>query len=342
MHDRVRIYIAACFYYSRLVKLIRWWTQRLRPRLIILSYHHAAGGDLRSHLLYLQRHYRILHLETALEELYMPHKKGLQRKDRRTPLALTFDDGYYDNYTDAFPLACELQIPITIFLIPGLMESGNPLNHFLWATQLTRLARVNRVMLEGRTYHLGRRQERKALAQTIDTRFSHATSSTEREEILASLYEILAVPSSVVLKEEPAPLLTWTQVREMQESGWVSFGAHTMHHPDLGNLAAPAEVQREVGECRTVLEQQLGRPVRIFAYPFGNFGDHGLRAVKQAGYDWAVTSIPDVNTPQSDPHLLRRRIMSVDRHWLVVAAETAGVWQFFSRLVDFQKAGRKL
>ncbi len=329
MHSRVRKYISACFYYSGLVNLCRWWTQGSRHRLIILYYHQATGGDLRSHVLYLRRYYRILHLETALEELYMLHKKGVQRKDRRTLLALTFDDGYYDNYTHVFPLACELKIPITIFLIPEHMESGNS---FWWTSRLIRLAQVDKVTLEGCTYHLDQQEERKALAQVIDARFSNDTSSTEREEFLASLYKLLAVPSSVVLKGEPAPLLTWTQVREMQESGWVSFGAHTMYHPDLGNLVDPAEVQREVGECRTVLEHQLGRPVRIFAYPFGHIGDHGLRAVKQAGYDWAVTTMPGVNTCQSDPHLLRRRSMDVNKHWLVVAAETAGVWSFFTRL----------
>jgi peptidoglycan/xylan/chitin deacetylase (PgdA/CDA1 family) len=323
------MYISACFYYSGVLNLIRWWTRHSGRRLIILYYHQAAGGNLRSHLLYLRRHYRILHLETALEELYTPHKKGEQRKDRRTPLALTFDDGYYDNYTHAFPLACELKIPVTIFLIPGHMESGNS---FWWATRLIRFAGVDRVPLEGRTYHLEQQEERKALAQTIDTRFIGAASSSEREEFLASLREILAVPSSAALKKEPAPLLTWTQVREMQKSGWVSFGAHTIHHPDLGNLTNPAEVQREVGECRTTLEQQLRRPAHIFAYPFGHIGDKGLEAVKQAGYDWAVTTISGVNTRRSDPYLLRRRGMSVDKHWLVVAAETAGIWGFFSRL----------
>src|SRR5438874_3785266 len=112
MRNRARIYISAFFYYSGLIKLIRSWVQRSRQRLILLYYHQAAGGDLRGHLLYLRRHYRILHLETALEELYMPRKKGVQREDRRPLLALTFDDGYYDNYTHAFQLACELQIPI--------------------------------------------------------------------------------------------------------------------------------------------------------------------------------------------------------------------------------------
>src|SRR5260370_2732750 len=123
MRMRVLIFIAACFYYSVLVKLARWWTQCLGHRLIILNYHSASEGDLRSHLLYLRRHYRILHLEPALEELYTLSKVERKRYDRRTALVLTFDDGYHDNYTHGFALARELQVPITIFLIPVSIES---------------------------------------------------------------------------------------------------------------------------------------------------------------------------------------------------------------------------
>src|SRR5579859_7640613 len=117
-----------CCYYGGLVHLARWWMQRSGRRLIILNYHRATGGDLRSHLLYLRRHYRMLHLEEALEELYTT-KKTKQVHDRRTLLVLTFDDGYRDNYTHAFALARELQIPITIFIIPGYIESGD---YFWW------------------------------------------------------------------------------------------------------------------------------------------------------------------------------------------------------------------
>src|SRR5881394_1954812 len=122
MRKQIGVFVAACFYYSGLVKLARWWTQRSGPRLIILNYHRATGGDLRSHLLYLRRHYRMLHLEEALEELYSSKEKR-QVRDLRTPLVLTFDDGYRDNYTHAFALARELQVPITIFLVPGYVES---------------------------------------------------------------------------------------------------------------------------------------------------------------------------------------------------------------------------
>src|SRR5881275_2107020 len=129
MRKRLGIVAAACFYYSGLVKLARWWGQRSGRRLIILTYHRASGGDLRNHLLYLRRHYRMLHLEEALEELYTPLQEGTKPRDRRTPLVLTFDDGYRDNYTHAFALARELQVPITVFLILGYVESGD---YFWW------------------------------------------------------------------------------------------------------------------------------------------------------------------------------------------------------------------
>jgi len=184
---------------------------------------------------------------------------------------------------------------------------------------------------------LNQQEERKALAQIIDERVSSVVSKVDREQLLISICELLAVPSSAIPREEPAPLLTWAQIREMEESGWVSFGAHTLHHADLQRLTNPVEVLHEVGECRTMLEQQLRHPADIFAYPYGNVGDYGLRAVEQAGYKWAVTTLPGCNTYQSNPYLLHRRNANATRHVLMVAAEVAGVWGFFTYLKRLAK-----
>src|SRR5713226_2332199 len=109
--ENLRVLVAACLHYSGLVKLALWWMRRSGQRLIILNYHRATGGDLRRQLLYLCRHYHVMHLEDALEEFYTSHKEKKQRRDRRLPLVLTFDDGYQDNYTHGFALARELQAP---------------------------------------------------------------------------------------------------------------------------------------------------------------------------------------------------------------------------------------
>jgi len=332
MRKQLGILLAACFYYSGLVKLGRWWRRHSGQRLIILTYHQASGGELRSHLLYLRRHYRMLHLEEALKELYTPPQDGKYRRDQRTLLVLTFDDGYHDNYTHAFALARELQVPFTIFLIPGYTESGEP---FWWREgELVRNAQVDEVTIEGRTYRLRQSNERHLLAQAIYTHVRHSRSVAERETFLETVRQALAVPSSAFSEEAIRPL-TWEQVCEMEKSGWVSFGAHTMHHPILANLSDPAEVYREVAECRALLEQRLGHPVRTFAYPVGkpeHIGEVALRSVRDTGYDWAATTIYGANTSQSDPHQLRRLAGEVSRHWLVMAAETSGVWHFFSPL----------
>src|SRR6266566_6529007 len=175
MRRQLGIIVAASFYYSGLVKLARWHTERSWPCLVILNYHRASGGDLR-------RHYRLLHLEAALEELYTPHKQKKGDLDRRTPLVLTFDDGYHDNYTHAFALARQLQVPFTIFLIPGYIESGEPL---WWREgELIRNAQVDEVTIEGRTYRLRQPNERNLLAQTIYTHVRHSRSVAEREAFL--------------------------------------------------------------------------------------------------------------------------------------------------------------
>ena len=336
MLRRMEILIAAGFYYSGLVHLVRWWRQRSQQSLVILCYHQAAGGNLRQHLLHLRRHYRLLHLEAALEELYTSHKRESPRRDRRTPLVLTFDDGYRDTYTHALALARELRVPITTFLIPGYIENGS---RFWWqeGDHLVRRAQASEATIEGRTYHLDKLAERKALAQAIDTHVRYVTSVARREEFLVSVCRALVAPSIVIAeKEEQATLpLTWAEVQEMEESGWVSFGAHTMHHPVLAYLTDPAEVQYEVSACRVVLERRLGHPVRTFAYPVGqpeHIGEHGLPAAREAGYGWAVTTIDGFNTPQTDPYLLRRVVVDVDQHWLSVAAKASGVWRFFRRL----------
>lgn len=82
-------------------------------------------------------------------------------------------------------------------------------------------------------------------------------------------------------------------------------------------------------------EQQSGHPVRTFAYPVGNL-EHickkGLQAEKEVGYRWALTTIEEVNNPQTDPYFLRRLSGDLTQHWLVMASELVGLLGVVSRL----------
>jgi peptidoglycan/xylan/chitin deacetylase (PgdA/CDA1 family) len=320
--------LAASLYFGGVVPLARWRGRLAGPHLLILTYHRSSDGPFRRQLRYLNRHYRILRLEQALQELYRGSSDAAVGRDRRTAVALTFDDGYLDSYLYAAAQAAELQIPITVFLVPGYLETGD---NFWWyeTGRLARVARVEQATIEGRPYQLRRPRQRRALARALYDGARLARSVAEREDFLAQARDTLQVPVDGAQDDPDGRPLTWAQVREMQETGWTRFGAHTLNHPVLGYLVDPAEVEHEVGECRRVLQRRLGDPIRCFAYPLGraeHIGAHGVGAVRKAGYDWAVTTLRGVNTPETDPHLLHRIGVGGEQDWLVLAAELAGVW----------------
>ncbi|GCF08206.1 polysaccharide deacetylase family protein [Dictyobacter arantiisoli] len=339
MRRRLLIYLAGCFYYSGLVALARWWTRHAGKRVIIVNYHTATGGAFLQHLLYLRKHYRIMPVEAALAELYsgsvmLSMCQG--KKDRRTPLVVTLDDGYTDNFSYGMQLAHDYCVPLSIYLIPGYINSGQ---RFWWfeGKYMARHTAVPEVLLEKQTFQLQHEDGRVAMAQFIDERTRHATSVAERETFLTTARELLKLSSSSTQSEQDREHLpiNWDQARAMEQSGWISFGAHTMHHPILSYLSDASEIKREVTECRQVLEQKLGHPIRSFAYPVGqeqHIGTAVVQAVQEAGYDWALTTTYGFNTPATDPYRLKRIEADVDQHWLIVAVASAGLWGFIAHM----------
>jgi peptidoglycan/xylan/chitin deacetylase (PgdA/CDA1 family) len=278
----------------------------------------------------LQHHYRLLHLEDALEELFSPSSHKVQ--DRRTPLVITFDDGYHDNYTHCFALACELQIPITIFLVPNYIETGD---RFWWleSDYLVTHAKVREVTIEGQEHHLNTSEEREVLTRAIDARVRFASSVHEREAYLKEVRELLRVPYAVTLEEKKKLPMSWVEIGAMKGCEWISFGGHTMHHPILTHLTDPDEVEYEVCKSRIELECHLESPVRSFAYPVGKFEEQTVRSVQKAGYTWAVTTIKGWNTPQSNPYLLHRLSVDPWQHWLLIAVQVSDMRSFFTNLL---------
>jgi peptidoglycan/xylan/chitin deacetylase (PgdA/CDA1 family) len=76
---------------------------------------------------------------------------------------------------------------------------------------------------------------------------------------------------------------------ELDRSGLVEIGAHTVTHADL-TLVAPARLQWELVASRRALEGWLGHPVTSFCYPSGQYHAGVVAATRAAGYAVAVTT----------------------------------------------------
>lgn len=253
MFRRKRLVIAACVGVFSVSAVVLVRQQYVLP---IAMYHSVkpevpAGNRLtvsvaafERQMAFLKRHrYKVVPLDTVAA-----YVSGTARIRGRV-LAITFDDGYEDNYTYAFPILKKYGIPATVFVV--VQDIGKP----------------------------GR--------------------------------------------------LSWDQILEMQQSGLVSFGSHTLTHPYLAAVSSPRARTREICDSKRMLEERLGVAINAFSYPMGNF-DAGVRqTVRDAGYRIAVATNPGPSCPNTDVLALKRlRISENARNMFVFWFETTGYYNF--------------
>ena len=123
--------------------------------------------------------------------------------------------------------------------------------------------------------------------------------------------------------------MNWDQIKEMQDSGLILFGSHSMSHPFLDCIASPPVLIKEISGSKQMLEASLGRPVLTFAYPSGRMNKLVRRKVIDAGYKIAVTTNPGRSFAGDDVFAVKRlRISENSRNLFIFWFETTGYYNF--------------
>lgn len=196
-------------------------------------------------------HYNVISLE-ALADLIKQKKKIPPRT-----LAITFDDGFKDNYIYAFPVLKKYNLPAAVFLIVNEIE---------------------------RPYRLN-----------------------------------------------------WDEIREMQDSGLITFGSHCLGPEPLVNIKAGENLKKEIFDSKKILEERLAKEVNAFSYPEGRFNNQIRQLVIGAGYKLAVATSPGKKFSHNDIFALKRVRISPSADNLVVFwVKSSGFYTFIQERRDDQ------
>ena len=141
----------------------------------------------------------------------------------------------------------------------------------------------------------------KPIILTFDDGYQDAFDSAF---LLLQKYQLAGMFYLIVNKIGTPGYLSWEEISEMQKAG-MSFGSHTLTHPDLRKLSA-ASLEKEIQESKTILEQKLGQQITDFCYPSGKYDDAVLQELKKANYQTAVTTNSGISHLKDDPFLLKR------------------------------------
>lgn len=104
-------------------------------------------------------------------------------------------------------------------------------------------------------------------------------------------------------------MLSWREIREMARMG-MSFGAHTLTHPDL-TLLPLERIKVEIGASKSIIEDALGAPIACFAYPYGRY-DQRSREIARKHFALACSDSLGLTTKDSDRYALER----IDAYYL--------------------------
>ncbi len=102
---------------------------------------------------------------------------------------------------------------------------------------------------------------------------------------------------------EGRTMLSWGEIREMHQGG-LTFGAHTLTHPDLTRVA-PERAEEEICASKAIIEEALGASVTSFCYPYGRHNAQ-IRRLARPHFTCACTDRLALVTARSDPHALER------------------------------------
>ncbi len=273
-----------------------------RARLTVLAYHRVLNIDEPSYpfdentvsasldefdwqMRYIKTHYDVLsfaELLTALADRHPPPR----------PLIVTFDDGYRDNYTHAYPILRLHDLPATVFLASGYIGKNEP----FWFEKVAYWMKSGSLQRfrfgMGPTVELPLGTQRLQSLRTVMNTL-YLANEREHARLMGQLEEQFPVSPR---DRHLVATLSWDDVREMHQAK-IEFGAHSVSHLNLARLSK-ARLRRELEDSKSTIEREIGSRVLALAYPIGRsfaYNERVKAVARQTQYSFAVTYDSGVN-----------------------------------------------
>lgn len=238
----------------------------------------------------LQRDYHVVPLEDVLAD-----PGGSEGHPK---VAITFDDGWEDNYRVAFPHLLRLGMPATIFACTGLIDTLQmlPEERFarLWS-QCSAQSTLEELVVDLNHWGMGRSKNLQ-----LRPRQQYWSLELKRMPMNARLLLLDHLEQRYQMTiTQSRRFLTWEQVRIMTRTGLIRIGSHTHRHATLSS-ESDRDIRQELDDARISLWKQAGAVSDVLAYPNGMYNRRVQELVRSMGFKAALSTIPGFFTRESN------------------------------------------
>ena len=287
-----------------------------RNRFVIITYHGItpAPDDFFSwttlpacqfswQIHYLKSNYNILSLDALITQI----NSGQPLPPNAA--VITFDDGFENSFSTAFPILQSLHIPATIFVTTDYTGTKD----ILWTDELylrfkkTAVESLDLTDIGLKNYDL----QTLSLKEQAHIETSEHLKKLQAKERLFQLHKLrekLQVKELDETDKKEFLMLSREQIGAMHSSSLISFGAHSAHHEILSRLNK-TEQEKEILSSCSAIQSMLGLKRTAFAYPNGNKNDYNdvtIDILKKENIFCALTNIEGYNSRTDSLYELKR------------------------------------
>lgn len=220
----------------------------------------------------------------------------------RLNVAITFDDGFQNNFFLAKPILEKHNVPATFFITP-IWEQGK---NILWADLVDHITPLapHKICITGEVY-----------TKNIFGKYFHTSGLSIHQHVMKQgrsfindLYKAL-LPFSKFMEyksaEEYWKLMTPRMVKELSECNLFTIGSHGFTHTNLCFLANE-EATDELTSSKNILENLIQKPIDFFASPFGAHDERTISLTRQAGYKHQVFTTLFIKNLEAEKDIVPR------------------------------------
>jgi peptidoglycan/xylan/chitin deacetylase (PgdA/CDA1 family) len=246
---------------------------------------HQLTKDFIEHLKFLKNYCHVISLEDFFNQNFKPGKINV---------ALTFDDGYWNNYSIAKPLLEEFEVPAH-FYITGINENNN-LNEtippILWADLIEIAAHLKLIPTAFKSYHLDLINQ-KYIDQTSNQSIQDIIKNSDPEfSSKLALYNTFTKDQQNLIFNQPSEfweLMNEKEIIETSRSKWITIGSHGYYHNNIGKL--PTEIMKEeILTSKNYLENLIQKPINSIAYPDGSYSIESKKYCNEIGINYQLAT----------------------------------------------------
>ncbi|MGH9351079.1 MAG: polysaccharide deacetylase family protein, partial [Terriglobia bacterium] len=247
-------------------------------------------------------------------------------------VAITFDDGVWDFYPQAYPVLKKYGFPATIYLTTYYCNYNRPVfnvfcSYLLWKARHKTVEANPSLGLEERVDLSIPEVRDKTWAALLKFANRAGLSGEAKDELARELSHYLGLPYEEFIQKRILHILRPDEVSELASAG-IDFELHTHRHraPQRQDL-----FEREIEDNRMWIQKMTGKTAAHFCYPSGESHSEFFPWLRQLGVISATTCVPGFATPQSDPLLLPRLVDVMSLSAVEFEGWLAGICSFLPK-----------